>query len=243
MHSSLKYTGHRPWPLPSEPWVMQQQWLDLAFMHWEIPVRNLRDRIPPGLEIDTFDGTAWIGLVPFVMKGVRPRWCPSFPAFSEFPEINVRTYVTYQGKPGVWFFSLDVPNPLAVLVARSVFHLPYYLAQMDVQRRGNGVDYASRFDRRSFRAYYAPSIGKPIKATSFAEWATARYCLYTDDRKGRLYRGEIHHRSWPLEAAQLDVCENSYLDGFPFGQAHDEVLFSRSLEVVVWPLRRLQSDT
>ena len=222
---------------------MRQTWLDLAFIHWEIKMSELRPLIPSTLEIDTFDGTAWIGLVPFVMEGVAPRGCPSLPAFSDFPEINVRTYVSYQGKPGVWFFSLDVPNPLAVLIARGLFHLPYYLGQMQVQRRGDAVEYASRYDRRSLRARYEPSSGIPLKSPAFAEWATARYCLYAGSRQGQLYRGEIHHRQWPLESARMEIYENSYLDGFAVGRQHPEVLFSRSIEVLVWPLKQLHGNS
>src|SRR4051794_18976444 len=118
----------RPWPVPQSPWVMAMQWLDLLFMHWPVPAKALRSYIPRNLEIDTYDGTAWIGVVPFRMAGVRPRMTPALPWLSAFPELNVRTYVTIGGKPGVWFFSLDAGNPVAVEGARSLFHLNYYNA-------------------------------------------------------------------------------------------------------------------
>ncbi len=219
---------------------MRQNWYDLAFIHWEIPIHELRSLIPSSLEVDSFDGTGWIGLVPFGMRGVTPRGLPAVPALSDFPEMNVRTYVVQNGKPGVWFFSLDVPNPLAVLVARGLFHLPYFLAQMDLRSNGDEVCYQSRYDRRVFRAKYRPEPERPIRSRAFAQWATERYCLYATDRKETLYRGEIHHRPWPLMSARLEVDENSYLDPFPVGNRQDEVLFSRSIDVVVWPLRKVE---
>lgn len=218
---------------------MRQNWFDLAFIHWEIPIRELRKWIPSSLEIDSFDACGWIGLVPFGMRGVTPRGLPAVPALSDFPEMNVRTYVIHKNKPGVWFFSLDVTNPLAVLVARGMFHLPYFLAQMDLRSDGNWVDYACRYDQRVFRARYEPISGQRIRSRAFARWATERYCLYTTDREGTLYRGEIHHRQWPLECAHLEVDENTYLDPFPVGSRQEEVLFSRSIDVVVWPLKKL----
>ena len=219
---------------------MRQTWSDLVFIHWEIDPRALRELIPPSLEIDTFDGTAWIGLVPFDMRGVTPRFVPAIPAVSDFPEINVRTYVTYKGKPGVWFFSLDVPNPLAVVAARGLFHLPYFLAKMQVSRRNGRIEYAARYDQRVFEASYEPNRREPVQSTAFARWATERYCLYAASRKGRLFRGEIHHRPWPIQVADLDVRENTYLRSFDVKSQHPEVLFSRSIDVVVWPLTKLK---
>ena len=131
-------------------------------------------------------------------------------------------------------------NPLAVVVARSLFHLPYFLAQMDLQSDGEKVSYASRYDHRSFRGRFHPEAKKRIRSRAFARWATERYCLYTTNRQGTLLRGEIHHRQWPLECAHLEVEENTYLDPFPVGNRHDEVLLSRSIDVVVWPLERAE---
>src|SRR5919202_1981641 len=109
----LPNAAHRPWPLPPRPWVLAMQWHDLLFMHGPVPPALLRPLIPPALELETFDGTAWLGITPFRMAGTRPRFVPPLPWVSAFPELNVRTYVTAEGKPGVWFFSLDAGNPLA----------------------------------------------------------------------------------------------------------------------------------
>ena len=118
----------RPWPVPARPWIMRQKWHDLLFMHWPVASSDLRDKIPAALEIDIHEGSAWVGVVPFRMTGVHPRWMPPVPGTSAFAELNVRTYVTENGKPGVWFFSLDAASALAVAAARRWFHLPYFRA-------------------------------------------------------------------------------------------------------------------
>ena len=120
-----------PTPLAA-PWAMAQVWSDLLFAHWPVPPDALRPLLPPGLALDTFDGDAWVAVVPFRMSGVRLRFSPAVPRLSAFPELNVRTYVTAPGRPGVWFFTLDAANPVAVAIARRWYHLPYYRARMTV---------------------------------------------------------------------------------------------------------------
>src|SRR5258708_29962479 len=122
----LRDTAHRPWPMPSAPWVMTQTWRDLLFAHWPIDEALLRARVPPTLAIDRFDGRAWVGVVPFEMTNVAPRLPGGRPRLPAFPELNVRTYVTVGGRPGVYFFSLDATNPIAVCAARAAFRLPYF---------------------------------------------------------------------------------------------------------------------
>src|SRR5437867_5100192 len=124
----LNQTSHRPWPLPSRPWVTTMRWHDLLFLHWPVRPEIIRPLIPNGLELDTFDGAAWIGVVPFRMTGVRLRWLPPLPGISAFPELNVRTYVRVRDRPGVYFFSLDAGSRTAVAMARAWFHLPYFHA-------------------------------------------------------------------------------------------------------------------
>src|SRR5713226_1112656 len=152
MHPAFKRCDHRPWPLPSRSWTWAQSWTDLLFIHWPVPATDLRHLIPGGLTLQEFDGAAWIGVVPFRMM-VRPRFTPPVPGLSYFPELNVRTYVEHDGKPGVWFFSLDATNPIAVRAARRFFYLPYYRAQMSVVRRDNQVSY------RSLRSGTSQTIG------------------------------------------------------------------------------------
>ena len=162
MHRTLTDVAHRPWPLPAGPWIMAQTWHDLLFAHWRIDAALLRPLIPAPLEIDTFQNEAWIGVVPFRMSGVRLRATPALPALSAFPELNVRTYVTYGGKPGVWFFSLDAANAIAVSVARAWFHLPYFNARMRCESRNGWIEYTSERTHRGaasakLRARYRPA--------------------------------------------------------------------------------------
>src|SRR5947209_10714189 len=158
MSSIFDYTAHRPWPLPARPWIMAQSWHDLLFAHWPIEPAVLRPRIPAKLEIDTFDGKAWLGIVPFSMTGVRLRATPPIPWLSAFPELNVRTYVTVEDKPGVWFFSLDAANPLAVIAARLSFHLPYFNAHMACRIENGWIHYRS--DRTHRNAPAASFLGR-----------------------------------------------------------------------------------
>src|SRR5437016_12362320 len=143
MSAVLQEAAHCPWPLPAGPWVMAQSWRDLLFAHWQVDAAALRSLLPPQLQIDTFEGSAWLAVVPFRMTGVRLRGTPALPWLSAFPELNVRTYVKCEGKPGVWFFSLDAGNALAVTIARAWFHLPYFRARMSCSECNGGIEYAS----------------------------------------------------------------------------------------------------
>src|SRR5579871_4079287 len=144
---------NRQWPAPASAWVMEQTWHDLLFMHWPVRPSELQPLIPPPLRLNTFQGVAWLGVVPFRMSGIRLRGMPAVPRLSAFPELNVRTYVTLDDKPGVWFFSLDAASALAVAAARRWFHLPYFRAEMSCRQTGERIDYTSR--RTHARAHTA----------------------------------------------------------------------------------------
>src|SRR5579885_567236 len=144
MHPALQFTAHRPWPVPSGPWIMQQVWNDLLFAHWPVPAAVLRPLVPAVLPLDTFGGHCWVAVTPFHMTGVRPRWAPPLPGLSAFPELNVRTYVTYGGKSGVYFFSLAAATLLAAQAARMTYHLPDYWSRMKVADQDGWIHYHSR---------------------------------------------------------------------------------------------------
>ena len=196
MHPALEQTDHRPWPVPSGRWTWRQSWCDLLFAHWPIPTALLRPLVPEALTIQTFDGSSWVGVVPFRMEGVMRRPWPDLPWISAFPELNVRLYVEKDGRPGVWFLSLDAANPIAVWAARRFFHLPYYWARMDVRPTDDGIAYTSarRRDDARFEAHYRPS-STPYAATpgTLEHFLTERYCLYAQTKRGRLLRTEVHH--------------------------------------------------
>jgi uncharacterized protein YqjF (DUF2071 family) len=225
---------------------MKQEWHDLLFAHWAVPVEALRPLIPQALEIDTFGGQGWVGVVPFRMTGVRVRGTPAIPGFSQFPELNVRTYVVRDGKPGVWFFSLDATNAVAVWGARTLFHLPYFLAAMSCAEDAGWILYEShrkhrRVSRAALRARYR-ATGEVFHAQrgSIEHFLAERYCLYTADQKGRLIRCQIHHPPWPLQLAEAEFQENSmaaaaHITITDLRPEIPELLhFSRYQEVVVW---------
>lgn len=228
---------HRP-----PGWVMHMDWEHLLFLHWPLPPRALEPLLPKGLTLDVRDGEAWIGVVPFLMSGVRPRFLPGVPGSARFPELNVRTYVVGNGAPGVWFFSLDAGSPLVVRGARRFFHLPYFDADMGVTSVERGFDYRSRRTHAGappaeFRAGYAPA-GPVYRAPpgSLDDWLTARWCLYSADDAGRLYRARIHHAPWRLQPATARVDLNTMTE--PLGvalPAREPLLhFAAKTEVVGW---------
>lgn len=225
---------------------MTQTWHDLLFAHWRVDLAVLRARIPPPIELDLFDADAWLGVVPFRMTNVAPRGVPAVPWLSSFPEVNLRTYVTLDGKPGVWFFSLDATNPLAVAAARLVFHLPYYTAAMTVEERNGAIVYGSRRTmagsaRAELVAAYRP-VGPAFNASpgTLEHFLTERYCLYTVDRKLRPLRLEIHHPPWPLQPADGDIELNTLGEAMGISLPREKPLlhFSKRQDVVAWPLRR-----
>lgn len=242
MHPSLLELDHRPWPIPSRPWTWRQSWRDLAFLHWPIAAEALRPLVPPSLEIQQFEGSAWVGVVPFRMTGVMRRPLPDVPWVSAFPELNVRVYVERDGKPGVWFLSLDAANPVAVWAARRFFHLPYHLAAMSLVEHAGAIRYRSRRAGAEFAARYRPTSGVYRAARGTLEhWLTERYCLYALARDGSLWRNDVHHPAWPLQSVDVELLQNGMLapHGLEVDGAPALVHFARRLDVVVWDAERV----
>jgi len=221
---------------------MRQTWRDLLFAHWPVAAEYLRPLLPPGLTLQTFDGRAWIGITPFLLTGLRLRALPPLPGLSRFAEINVRTYVTTEGRPGVFFFSLDAAHALAVTAARLVYRLPYARARIVVRRTPDGIAYASRRVERKappaeFAARYRPTGEVSVAAPgTLAHWLTERYCLYAVDRRGGLHRAEIHHPPWPLQPATVEIERNTMTAalGLTLPGAAPLVHFAERLDVHVW---------
>ena len=229
---------------------MFQSWHDLLFAHWPVPLTALRDLVPGCLEIDLLDGQAWVGVVPFRMTDVRLRRTPAMPWLSSFAELNVRTYVRVGDKRGVYFFSLDAANPLAVEVARRWFHLPYFNARMRCAGENGTISYQStRTDKRGGSAeldvWYRPLEEPRARDVGSVEaWLTERYCLYTADKSGQLFCGDIHHRQWPLQQAEAEFSTNTMpaAAGIVLPEVDPLLHFSKRLDVLIWPLKRCACD-
>lgn len=221
---------------------MAQRWSDLLFAHWPVATSELRPLIPDGLELDTWAGEGWVGIVPFRMSGVRLRGTPALPWLSAFPELNLRTYVRVGDRPGVWFFSLDAANPVAVAIARRWFHLPYFRARMSCRDDDGEVIYDSRRVHRGAPAATLAARYRPIgNVTTTHEgthehWLTARFCLYAEDGRRRLWRGEIDHPPWPLQSATATLEYKGTASGFGITLPDRAPIchFVRTIDVRCW---------
>jgi uncharacterized protein len=234
--------SNRSWPVPRRPWALRMSWIDLAFLHWPVSPELLRPLIPDSLALDTFKGEAWIGVVPFEMANVRARLAPPIPTAANFAELNVRTYVRLDDRAGIWFMSLDAASWLAVMGARITCHLPYFHAEMRMSRTGEVVNYLSERDHRgaakaAFKGRYMP-IGPVTESVvgSLESWLTDRYCLFTAGCRGQIYQLDVHHPSWPLQLATVEIEENTMAAAFGIPLPRDPPLvhYSARLDVVGW---------
>jgi uncharacterized protein YqjF (DUF2071 family) len=217
---------------------MGQTWDDLLFAHWRVDADVLRPHVPERLSIDEHDGSAWVGVTPFVVSGLRARGTLPLPYVSSFRELNVRTYVTLDDKPGIWFFSLDASSRFAVEAARRLYRLPYFHADITLEQRGERLLYECvRSEERAFSGRYR-GLGEPSTpaAGSTEHFLVERYCLYAEHERN-LFRAEIHHRPWPLEKAEASIDLNTMPpDGIELG-GDPIVHFSRRQDVAIWSLR------
>jgi uncharacterized protein YqjF (DUF2071 family) len=239
---TLEEVEHRPWPLPDGRWFQAQTWCDLLFAHWRVPEDQLRRGMPAALPLHLYDdGSAWLGITPFVVKGLRPRGTPPLPWVSHFPELNVRTYVELDGRPGIYFFSLDAARRAAVIAARRLYRLPYFHARMRADTVGARVDYESeRIDSSGppavFRGTYWPS--GPRTDDHLARWLAERYCAYVIDEHGRPLRIDIHHPPWPLQPAEGELQAQGMADQIGIELEGEPLLhFSARQDTLIWPLR------
>jgi len=221
---------------------MRMRWRELLFAHWVVDKSILRRLVPDGLQVDSFEGQCYVGAVPFLMEGVGPRILPTLPGLHAFPELNLRTYVTTGGKPGVWFFSLDAGQKLAVRAARRFFYLPYFDAKFDIDVAESGVEYsATRTHHDAVPAKFSATY-RPLSAVhqsapgTLDRWLTDRYCLYSADPARKIFRGEIDHPPWPLQKAQAVIHANTLGDwlGIDMNQEPAALHFAKSLDVHAW---------
>jgi len=236
----------RPAGLP----LMRQWWGKLLFMHWPVAPSALRPLVPPQLSIDTYEGQAWVGVVPFKMWGVRPYFTPPVPGLNSFLELNVRTYVHHRGVPGVWFLSLDIDNPVAKWGGRQFYYLPYHTAEMSFGQEGRGVSFhsqrtspdapAAAFDARWTFGEQLPEA----EPDTLEFFLTERYCLYSAARE-QLYRCRVFHEPWPLRAAEVSAYDSTMLAAAGLAEPAGAPLlhYAEELKVDIWPLLRVERDT
>jgi uncharacterized protein YqjF (DUF2071 family) len=246
----LSHSGHRPWTVPDRPWVMAQRWHNLLFAHWPIPLETLQPLVPEPLQIDTFRGQAWLGLIPFRLSGIRLRCMPALPIVSSFTEINVRTYVTLGGKPGVLFLSMDASNMPGTAIARPTFRVPYTYADVRISSDQDG--YAFQCARRGgggiphaiFRGIYRPiSLPFHSQPDSLARWLTERYCYYSVTKESA-FRCEIAHAPWLLRRAEATIAENTMASalGIELPDSEPLLYYAHRMDAIFWWPSRIRSN-
>lgn len=249
--SSNRVDRHAPRTRPLIYPAGYHTWSNLLFLHWRVSPDLLRPLLPNGVEIDEFDGSAWVGLVPFHMSGVRPWWAPAVPGISEFHETNVRSYVVVNGEPGVWFFSLDASQSLAVRIARWRWRLSYFRADMDVTRTETHVEYrSSRWHSQSSPAdsHIIAEIGDWLSGggpcgeaieETLEFFLVERYLLFTEFAPGQIARGQVHHPPYKLKTATVTKCDQTLCAAaeIPVVGPPAHALFSPIVDVDVFPLR------
>ena len=248
MQEYLIRTSHKPRPLPSGRWLMRQRWNDLLFAHWPVPAASLAPLVPEGLLVDCFQGSAWLGVVPFWMDRIKVRGIPPIPGARSFPDLNLRIYVREEktGTRGVYFLSLDSSNLLAVAAGHAFYHLPYHWAEMRLEQRTDRE--FSFFSRRrfasrpvAFKARYR-GLGPTSKLTescpgTLEYFLMERSCLFSSNRDGQLIRANLHKVSWPLEEAEAEIEQNDLASaiGIQLPNVEPVLYYSRRLAVYVWP--------
>jgi uncharacterized protein YqjF (DUF2071 family) len=236
-------------PQLSHPIVGWQHWYDLLFLHWRVPAASVQATLPPGLFVDTFDDDAWIGIVPFAMRAVRPRYLPALPWLSSFLELNVRTYVRdAQGVPGVWFYSLDCDQPVAVEIARHLFHLPYMHARMQATRAMHAISYSCQ--RRGINSppwrytWETGAHSQPASGQTLEHFLVERYVLYCADEQQRLYRGHVSHAPYRIHVPSVSSYDTgpAQVAGFTLEGAPVSILAAEPVNVAIHSLNRLPGD-
>lgn len=222
---------HRPWILPSDKWKYYQEWNKVVFLHWAVDYDELKKIIPKDLVLDLFDSKAWVSLVAFNMDRISPRYLTSFPPISNFKEINIRTYVRYKEKPGVYFLNIEASKKTSALLSKTISKLPYQYSKI---RHGNG--YYNSFNNHSkdiLNLEY--SIGPALKEkTNLDRWLTERYALFQDDND-TINEFEIHHIEWPLNQIFVSNLNIKY-PRFEKFFINEPILshFSDGVQVLAW---------
>ncbi|MCA0971183.1 DUF2071 domain-containing protein [Halobacillus litoralis] len=228
-----------------EKWIMHQTWEELVFMHWPVPEEMLRPHIPKAFELDLYDGQAWIAVVPFRMNHIHFKGMPPVQFGNHLLELNVRTYVTFKGEPGVYFVTLDANHPLGVFLARTLFGLPYVHASIQLKQTPSRFSYVSRRTHKGYptahfhASFLTTSPPIPSEPGSLIYWLTERYCLWVT-RGNSVYKGPIYHKNWSLQKAEADIYTNQLMDFLPsrLFKKPPMTYYSKSLETFIFPFEK-----
>lgn len=238
----LKNSAHRAWPLPDRKWSYYQEWNNALFLHWKVPAELVRQFLPGELILDTFNGEAWISLVAFTMEKIRPKNLPAFSPISNFHEINLRTYILHNNKPGVYFLNIEAEKSLSALISRTLSGLPYQKARMKRMKLEDHETYTSNFKQKGFALAAAYRFSDtPAPKSELDLWLTERYCLYLK-RGAKSYVYEIHHLPWELQEVEITQLVTNYrLGEMDLNRPPDLVHYSKGVNVIAWnkePLNR-----
>ena len=234
--------SHVVCPAPVQHPVMKQQWRDLAYIHWRYDPAVVQELLPEGIEVDTFDGSAWVGLIPFSMRNISFPLIPPVPYFGSFPEVNVRTYVKRNGVPGVWFFSLDVNRLIPAFVARTTYFIPYCWGK--ASHKKVEVKLLTSVTRRwpsKSSSHIELSIGERIESPSdLAHFLSARWGLYSKGFGGKLRYAPVDHEQWQLYEASIVILDDHLVTaaGLPTPTGEAYVMFSPGVSVRIGKPRK-----
>lgn len=228
----LEYTSNRQYPVPDKPWMQYQEWHKTLFLHWKAPPSLIAPLLPKGITLDTYNDEAWITIVAFTVKNLRPKWLPAIPLISNFHEVNVRTYVIKNNIPGVYFFSLESQKLLPALFARMLTGLPYIKSYIK-RKEGN---YHSKNYLKKYELEIDYSTDEILsERTAFDYWLTERHCLY-QERGSKMYRIDVHHKEWPLQNLHLwpKIIHYDILEDDHYKKRPDLVHYAEEVKVLVW---------
>jgi uncharacterized protein len=232
----LAHTAHREYPMPEEQWKYYQEWHNTVFFHWKVPYTLIKKYLPPALEPDTFDNTAWVSLVAFEVKKMRMRNLPVLPYISNFHEINVRTYVIKDGIRGIYMFSIETDKFIEVLISRAFIGLPYEKAI--IKRTGDHL-FSYNPEKNNCLNIVLEYTSIAIEKSALDLWLTERYFLYQFSNTA-LYRYDIHHKEWPLKRLEAAITIIRYTAGqFTFNLFPDKSSCCRKLEVLLWARKKI----
>lgn len=234
----LNYTSHRTWKNPNINWSFYQEWNKAIFLHWEIEKEIVEKWIPSGVKIDTYNGKAWISLVAFTMENIRPRLLPAFSPISNFHEINLRTYVIKENKPGVYFLNIEAQKWFSAYISRKISGLPYQ--KSDITHDIKEKKLFAHFKKKGFNLEIDYKIGNLIADKNALDvFLSERYCLYLD-LNNEIIRYEIHHLPWQInELTCTKLKTNYFIEDIDLNRKPDLIRYSEGIQVLAWKQEKL----